>query len=540
MLRKLRFLWPLGVASLVVFAPSCSSSTTAPADPNAPFTGADIGPEGGEVVGLAGSDFAGIRLKIPAGALSAKVRVSFQGVIDDTPLPETAERVGPAVKLLPEGTQLTKPAELTLPLDREMVGAYAQTPAGCKVWSREGAGWQRTDQIRSDSDTITIPISKFTTAAAGVNFLQQNSCVKTQCEPVPVSPQTFQSLDQLCQPIDGAPFCLIKLPLDEKKNGIDEFSSLNIKGRKVYWAASFDGNVTVARYDLDRPSDPLFKYPAYTGSTTGTVANRGIVGVPIVNSPTVWMGFSGIGNVLFNENVAPVVFDSGSAAGVVVSEAGEVRRFRRQNVVNNGLVSKTDIRVYREQTNDSKFVFNFPITPSESIVGFGIQSQPPHMYIRSVHRGAAKTFLGTQLSDFMVFDAQDGNPGVSDDNDPATFGAIAFNGGYTEAAIVKGSRVERRKGTGFKDLVTSYGPPGGIRDVAFDSVGVLYGVSSNEELYVMLPNGGLQTYRLPEAEIGMVPWRLRNIPGTRDLLLVTRGSLLQKGSFYIIRPAVPQ
>lgn len=48
-----------------------------------------------------GSGYAGVSLRFPAGALSQRVRVSFQGVLDDTPLPDTAERVGPAVKILP-------------------------------------------------------------------------------------------------------------------------------------------------------------------------------------------------------------------------------------------------------------------------------------------------------------------------------------------------------------------------------------------------------------------------------------------------------
>lgn len=535
---RLPFHLPLLAISVAFAGPSCSSSDVAPTDPNAPFTGADVGPEGGEVIAPASSDFAGIRLKIPAGALSAKVRISFQGLVDETPLPDTAERVGPAVKILPEGTVLSKPAELTLPLDREMVNAYNQTATDCKVWARKDAGWERIGQLRSDADSITIPISKLTTAAAGVNFSIRNSCIKFPCEPAKPVITTFQSLAQICEPVDNAPYCLIRLPLAEKPRGIDEFASLNIIARKVYWVANTDDGVTIARYDLDKPTEPFFKYPAYTGSVNGTLATRGIVSVG--NDGSAWIGLSGVGNVRFAEGQAPILFDTGRAAGVASTTTGVIRRFARQNVVNNGRVSKTDVRVYSAVSDDSDFSFNYPITPGESIMAFGDAQALPHLFIRSTHRGLAETYRSSGLNDFMTFNAQDGNFGSSDDNDPSTFGSAAFNANFSLGAIVKGARVQLRSGNGFKTVVQDFGPPGGARDVAFDAVGTLHAVSSNAELYRLLPTGAVQSFQLPESEPGMVPWRLRNLPGTQDLLLITRGELIAKGAFYILRPATIQ
>lgn len=522
--------------ALAAFIPSCSSSEKAPVDPNAPFTGADIGPEGGEVVGPAGSDFQGISLKIPAGALSAKVRISFQGIVDETPLPDTAERVGPAFKILPEGTALAKPAELTLPVVREMVGAYNQTPADCKVWARKDASWERIDKLRNTDDTVTIPVSKFTTAAAGVNFVIKNSCVATVCEPAPPELTTFQSLQQVCQPVDNAPYCLIKLPISEKTRGMDEFATLNIRAFQIYWAATTDDGFTVARYDLTRPSDPIFHYQPYTGSVNGALSTKGVVSIDNVGTGGAWVGFSGVGNIRFRSDGPPQLFDTGSAAGVGATGAGVIRRFVRQNVVNNGLVSKTDIRAYTTTSNDSDFAFNYPILPGENIMAFGDNSAVPHMFLRSTHRGLAETFRGTQLSDFMVWRAQDAKFGTVDDTDPATFGAAAFAQDFSRAAIVKGSRIELRDGEGFKNLIVSASPPGGVRDVAFDQFGNLFAVSSNAEFYAIASNGSMQVFQLPETEPGMVPWRLRSIPGTRDLILVTRGPLINKGAFYIIRP----
>lgn len=534
MLRR-RYLLTL-VSTLAFLAPSCSSSTPATVDQNAPFTGADIGPEGGEVVGPIGSEFHGIALKIPAGALSAKVHVSFQGLIDETPLPDTAERVGPAFKILPEGTKLAKPAELTLPVSREMVGAYNQSAADCKVWARKDAGWERVDKLRNTDDSVTISIPAFTTAAAGVNFSIQNSCLKAACEPVPAVPTTFQSLAQTCQPVDNAPYCLIKLPIAEKTRGIDEFASLNVRGHMVYWASTTDDGFTIARYDLDRPSDPIFRYPAYTGSVNGALATRGIVSVD--GTGGVWLGFSGVGNVRFAENQPPVLFDTGTAAGVGATPSGNIRRFVRQNVVSNGLVSKTDIRVYTGTGNDSDFAFNYPISPGENIMAFGTDSSPtPHMFLRSTHRGIAETYRGSQLSDFMVWTAQDAKLGTVSDDDPSTFGAAAFAQNFGVGAVVRGSRVELRTGEGFKNLIVGFSPPGGVRDVAFNNAGSLFAVSSNAEYYLLGGSGQVVMYQLPESEPGMVPWRLRNIPNSTDMLLVTRGPLVSKGVFYILRMA---
>lgn len=471
---------------------------------------------------------------MPAGALSQRVKITFQGLFDDTPLPETAERVGPAVKLLPEGTVLAAPATLTLPLNREMVAAYEQTPATCKVWARKADGWERLEQVRSTPDTVSVAISSFTTAAAGVNFSLTTTCTKdpAACEPAPrVVTLTAFNLQPVCEKIENAPFCIAKLPLAEAPRGIDEFSTLNIVGRKVYWAMSSDAGATIARLDLDQSSAPLFKYPAYAGSVSGTVEGKGVVQVV---GPSAWVGLSGVGNLLFSEAGSPVVFDAGTGVGVGATGDSRVFRLRRQNVVNNGFVSKTDVRAYKGTTNEFDFAFNYPITPSENVVTY---PGATILFVRSVHRGLAKMEdQAGPAGAFMKWDAQDGRLGTQDDDDTITYGAAAFNG--ATAAIARGNTIEIRNGTGYKTLVTSLAPPGGVRDLAFGVDGRLYAVSSRAELYVITPgNGALQTVPLPTDEVGMVPWRLRNIPGTNDLVLVTRGSLVRKGDFYVIRPA---
>src|SRR5688572_29636544 len=96
-------------------SPACSSDDTReePVTLAAGSASAEIGPEGGTLAPDETTGFAGFTLEIPPGALAAKTTVTLQGVMDLVPLPEFAERVGPQVKILPEGTVLAKPARLT-------------------------------------------------------------------------------------------------------------------------------------------------------------------------------------------------------------------------------------------------------------------------------------------------------------------------------------------------------------------------------------------------------------------------------------------
>src|SRR5262245_3278496 len=55
---------------------------------------AAIGPEGGELVGPSGSDFEGVRLAIPKGALEDKTQIEIVKADASKPLPKTAVRCG--------------------------------------------------------------------------------------------------------------------------------------------------------------------------------------------------------------------------------------------------------------------------------------------------------------------------------------------------------------------------------------------------------------------------------------------------------------
>src|SRR5215213_3061234 len=72
-----------------------------------------VGPEGGELVGLPGTPFEGVRLEIPPGALSGTTALAILRADSTTPLPVTAVRCGPMFSLQPAGLALKLPASLT-------------------------------------------------------------------------------------------------------------------------------------------------------------------------------------------------------------------------------------------------------------------------------------------------------------------------------------------------------------------------------------------------------------------------------------------
>src|SRR5262245_52623228 len=82
---------------------------------------AQIGSEGGTLVGAPRTALEGVTLVIPPGALSMPTPVRISGTIDTTPLPSLAERVGLQVRIEPAETQLAAPASLTLPVRAELV-----------------------------------------------------------------------------------------------------------------------------------------------------------------------------------------------------------------------------------------------------------------------------------------------------------------------------------------------------------------------------------------------------------------------------------
>lgn len=525
----------------------------AESDPGEPVivegTSAEIGPAGGELTAPADGAFAGFSIKIPAGALGETVTISFEGVVDDTALPETAERVGPQISIEPAGTVLSKPAELTVPLDPEMLAAYEGTPDTCKVWARSGEAWERIEAVDHGAYSVTVPLSELTTAAAGVNFTAPGKTCKT-CPPAAPAPD-----EDACESISQT-WCLVKLPRPSNMTFLDDFASLRVVGRKVYWAARVDGEPTVLRYDLDEPGD-AFVYPSYPGAANGTIATRGKVAVK--NEGEVWASFAGYGNLRFRPNSETQAYDrppTRQPAGVMAT-AQEVTRFARESAGTNTI----DVRIWNDTSSSSKFLFNYAkiqpeasnlvfANPPENIVAQGTRAR---FFFRSIHRG---TGFGSDPGAVVSgsgfwganFEAPGSTLGTVLDNDLKTFGPAGFAGPPATGPLGGLSAQVDEAGTSIRSSFGAFSDtdvlsaPATIRDLAFragagGTTTLMAIATGREEVYEFTGGDGLTTIALPEEEVGMMPWRIERIEGGEEesMLIVVRGPLTAKGQFYLLK-----
>ncbi|NOU31439.1 MAG: hypothetical protein HOO96_26370 [Polyangiaceae bacterium] len=520
---------------LLLMLAACSSTESGPVV----VTGdsAEIGPKGGELKGALEGSFAGFSIKIPAGALKDTVKVSFVGISDDTPLPDTAERVGPQIAIQPAGTQLAMPAELTVPLDPERLESYDGTPETCKVWARKGDGWERVEALRHGLGSVTVPIRTFATAAAGVTFVPTAAC--KGCTPAPVA-DSGPACDAL-----SATYCIVKLPRPENMTFLDEFASLTVAGTKVYWAAVVDGNPTVLRYDLQNPVGSAFVYPSWAGAASGPTSTRGRVAV--VSENEVWASFAGYGNLRFRAGAPAEAYDvppTVQPAGVSTDGVGRLLRFSRQSVGSN----KIDVRIADGLSTETKFLFNYAAVipgsnpleanPPENIVAAGNAST---FRLRSLHRGIGRGFEGgdpvaLSLGFWGVqFHMPGSTLGTILDNDTKTFGPAIFG---NAAVQVSGAGTQYTRFDDQNNPTTTGGFPVAVRDIA--QRGDLFAIASGRpEFYVVNAGNALTVTGLAidgVSPANLSPWRLApTFLAGNPLLLVTRGPVIKKGEFYLIR-----
>lgn len=544
------------LSSLVLVGVACDDGPVETTPPEAPrATSAEIGPEGGEIIAPEGGDFGGFALKIPAGALKQKVTISFTGVFDETPLPDTAERVGPQIRIEPAGTVLAVPAELTLPLDPTMLRHYEGKPESCKVWVRSGPAWSKVEALRHTLLTVTIPITTFETAAAGVNFVAKKTC--TGCVPIPTAP-TEPACEALPSSVE---YCILDLPQPEITKGLDEFSTLTVVGRKVYWVAIIDSKPTVVVYDLDNPG-PVTQFPAYNGPAEGSITARGRVAVLSPTDSVVWAGVGGFGNIRFTMGRDAEVFDRptpGSQPCGVAAVPG-FPRFYRTNV--GGTNERFDVRMIGP--DGDKFVYNarryfevgstITVAPAESVSGNSVGVASADRFpISSTQRGLGLTFkpdpitLGAGFWGVRFPSIIGGPADVGRDLPPLYItpigdGPVAMTTfGYAQGSDSQFIRRWAADGSDIGQLRETNRMPNDIsvRSLDFRNGGELFAVSSGRrELYIFSGNNGLKTVALPD-EGELSPWRIASVPrktGTeRDMLLVSRGPLVKKGRFSLIR-----
>jgi hypothetical protein len=146
---------------------------------------ATIGPEGGQLVGQAGSALEGVQLVIPPGALSTKTEILLRPSDKSTPLPQTALRCGPEFSIEPEGLTLATPATVTLPFDENTVAQHDRFDEDVKVWALQEGAWGQRQQTNSLSGQVTIELDSLMTVAAGINPPAESDIVRFDFAPNP-------------------------------------------------------------------------------------------------------------------------------------------------------------------------------------------------------------------------------------------------------------------------------------------------------------------------------------------------------------------
>ena len=173
------------VATLALTA-ACGGGNNSSDESTGQSLRASIGPEGGELVGVEGSALSGVRLAIPAGALSEKTEIEITPATGVAPLPAAAVGCGPIFDIQPAGLALATPATLTLPFDESKVTENYRFDDQVKAWEMKDDGsWGQRLQVDSSEGSVSVSLDALHTAGAGVNPPTESEIVKFSLSPNP-------------------------------------------------------------------------------------------------------------------------------------------------------------------------------------------------------------------------------------------------------------------------------------------------------------------------------------------------------------------
>jgi hypothetical protein len=219
--------------------------------PTATDTGslsATIGPDGGELVGRAGTPLAGVSLSIPRGALAASTEITLKALDAGQPLPSTAVRCGPNFSIEPADLALAVPASLTLPFDENVVAEQYRFDDQVKVWDFQNGAWGQRIQTESGEGSVTIDLDALSSdVAAGVNPPSSDDMVTFDFAP---NPKFLGCLAQYPDDADHPPSVHAVVVRGDQNDGLFLF------GNNVKPGLQFD-MFTVENGSLDANGDPI-------------------------------------------------------------------------------------------------------------------------------------------------------------------------------------------------------------------------------------------------------------------------------------------
>ncbi len=481
-----------------------------------------IGPAGGELRAPQGHVLEGVVVKIPAGALATETDFTLEGTIDETPLSQLSERVGPQLRITPDAVTLTKGATLTVPIDLMLLSAFGKEPSSCAVWQREGAGWTKLTQTASTATSVTVESTSLATVAAGIALNPRAFCAAN-----PVQCLGANLSIGVCAAPAGS-FCVKKLP-DLTKGILDGTSStVAIVGGKLHYAhAPSSGRLAIAKYDLASGQTTVLESLAAAG---GFLTARGEIAVEA--DGTTWLS-TARGNIAFKPAAAPQGFDNANGFGVAVIDGVTTRFFTKLVTVTKGQPAQLRLCA----------------TPGGCAPMSGLNS------LVQVKGRPGAVAVDAQAPKFAAL-AGNGVAVFSNLSSATTFAPSLYSGGLlsqtafatsTKSKAFGLSQITNLEGSFNSTRVNDVGSPSQsgafATHLAFLDDDRLAGIDGEDAMVSVLGADGVtKNISLSSAAPGtpdynrMLPRAIANIPGTNRFIIVTRGLSGGPAEVYELRP----
>jgi hypothetical protein len=301
---------------VLCFLAGCGAPAPAPVTGSFPL---EVGPAGGVIEGAVGTDLQGLKLEIPAGALTSAITIDAAFTDEEPELGPGSNFVGPSFQFFPRAQTFAKPVKVTVPVAPSTLDSYGQTTESCLMWIRAAdESWSQATPVGFTETLVTAETSTLVQAAVGV---------KSTLIIVPPHPLTLACTNP-------AGFCVDVNP-ENLRSGNTGWSSVTNNRKMLYRRAVIDAGVTrtyISEYDLVLGRHTYESQPYVPPAGTAPNFAPGVgTNLQVARGPddAGWTPLAH-GLVRFPPSGAPVLFPdtqaNGKTTGVVVTPDGRRHR----------------------------------------------------------------------------------------------------------------------------------------------------------------------------------------------------------------------